>query len=1211
VVVLPPEAVGDRPADEHAGIAAVMDLLLTTSVTNQEGLTLIDRQSLDAVLGEHERRAGGLAKNDARPIDAPLRQLLSAGILVSTEIDTSSRVVAVEAVSAQRGTRLGGMYFQAERLDRKSLSNAITTRARAFWDEVRTATASEDDRPLVEVVAQVPENLERIRWLTDEAARHAQARVAAAKGLTLLAPRRPLTTKEERFLRVAGLAKRADGDRGASLRAAPDVVVDVKVSERAEVGTAFDQTPVTARVTITMPGRDPKQQTFSMPASRWHDVLAEMDQWLDRELADIGPRGAPSAEADDERARDLAGRAMASIEPWTSLSRHAIEDLPIQIRVRLHDIALRAVHLDPTNEQATRMMVLTLMADAEAVDWGQRPDEYYRRHLVEGRRYLDRFGDRNRQHHADMLNHVGQIGLIYTWHLERPDGEHRIEHPLLGEPDPRIYEVARIVVPVEAEDGLRGLSDDMYGGGNVFQVFGQHLCSFLIPNIPKEILDHEYEFWHAFYEKRIEPLPRAQRYKQHGADVVVPWELVEATFAARRRDPATVRRNLQAVAAIYPRSIEAIWGRPSDTVLRVPMLLKAAGDPEWETWMPTFDKREDVRVSVDDMTILNAILSPRATRPWDVFPPTPLPGRKLVVPKAVRNASFQEGNTHSRCMTAIFQTGHQLWMTAPSLPSARWQPYSRLLVATLPLDESEEVHLDPMPIPWPAKDILPGQPTWTAAHCIVHEDNPVVFMGTEKHGILRLDMFDGRWSGHWINTQHGLPANRVRRLATIMNGGEQELLVIGGDHEPGRTFDDVLMEDVVMVYRVSLDANATTLLHDGRQNECQMYAPAAVLRDGRSVYLELAGSRAYSKPLDGGDIVALKNSVRRWPHGFAMPFTRPSRAGQSATLWSPWWDSQCHSFDAFDADTLEQLENAAPGEGAGDSGFPAVSRDVRWVLGNIVGRSGAAYGATRIGRWPCMGMPFSAGTADVIWIGLNTGMAGNDSNLIVGYRPAPRGTTDWESDDSWIGPFVTPNRDLIDHVIPAEKPGTFLLSTLNHMMLLDEREMVEAAKKAGAMRSTKQWRKEYRDRLAKAGWRSLVPALVVDARHDQALEVLADAKASLNNGDPGGDDRLAIEFWTACVLAGVPDRRGEAIAAYDRLARNSNGYGAAEAFARANQVVLLRHTEQWEELIDVAEAMVRRFPQTVERGQDSAITVAIAEAREHLKAHADAPTKEE
>lgn len=1213
VAVLQPEVVGDAPADERSSIAAVMDLLLTESVADQEGLSQLDRQALDAVLDEHGRRVAGHGPREAPSITAPLRRFLSAGILVSTEIDSSSRVVAVEAVSTQRGSRLGGMYFQLEHLDRPALAAATSARAEAFWEEVRAAVTSENDRPLVEVVSEIPPSLDRIRWLSDEATRHARSRVTAAKGLALLTPRQPLTTKEERFLRLAGLAKSADGDRVTSLRASPDVVVNLKVSEKTEVGTPFDQTPVTVRVKITTAGRDPEEQTFSMPVSRWHHLLTDMSKWLDSKFTGIGSRGNSSTESDDERARDLAGRAMASIERWSSLSRHAIEDLPMQVRMHLHDIALRAVHLDPTNEPATRMMVLTLMADAEGVDWGERPDEYYRRHLVEGQRYLERFGDRNRRHHADLLDHVAKMGLIYTWHLERLDGERRIEHPLLAEPDPRIYEVTRVVVPAEAEEGLRGLTDDIYGRGNVFQVFGQHLCNKLIPNVPKEKLDREYEFWRAFYEKRLAPLPPAQRYKHHGCDVVVPWELVEATFAARRRDTATVRRNLQAVAAIYPLSVEQIWGRPSDTIRRVPMLLKAAGDPEWETWMPSFGKRDDVRVSVDEMTILDGILSPRATQPWDRAAALPLPGRSLVVPDAVRDASFKKGFDYSRTVTAVLQAGDWLWMTAPGIPPERSDQNARLLVATRPSDASEGGKLDAVPIPWPEKDCLPGQPTWTAAHCIVRGENPVVFMGTEKHGLLRLDMVQGTWQGRWINARHGLPANGVHRLATVASDGEPELLVIGRDREPGRKFGDVLMEDVLMIYRVNLDSDSATLMHDGRPNERQMIAPAAVLRDGQKVLLELAGSDAYSSPLAVQDIVSLEHSRRNWLDGPAMPFTHPSRRGQAATLWSPWWDSPCHLLEAYDADTLEQLENAAPGQGAQDSEFPAVSGDVRWVLGNIMGRSGGGYGASRIDRWPSMGMPFSAGTADVIWLGLNTGNGWNESHLIVGYRPAPRGAADWESEDSWIGPFITPNRDRIRRLSPAEKPGTFLLSTVNHMILLDEREMVETAVTAGAARSTKQWRKEYRDRLAKAGWRSLVPALVVDDCHDQALDVLADAKASSGNANSPEDDRLAIDFWTACVLAAMPERRGEAITAYDRLAREANGSGAAEAFARANQVVLLRDTEQWHTLIEVAEAMVRRFPQTDERGRDGALAVAIDEAREQLKvkARADTPAEEE
>jgi hypothetical protein len=471
-------------------------------------------------------------------------------------------------------------------------------------------------------------------------------------------------------------------------------------------------------------------------------------------------------------------------------------------------------------------------------------------------------------------------------------------------------------------------------------------------------------------------------------------------------------------------------------------------------------------------------------------------------------------------------------------------------------------------------------------------------MGTRQHGLLRFDNVDGKWAGRWLTTRSGLPANGVRRLASCRKGAVTELLVIGGDREEGR-----MDADVSMVWSVNLDTDAVTLIHDGHPHERQIHVPVAVLRDGTKMLLELAGSAAYRDLPSIPDIVSIERGTTYSLPLVAMPFTAAGRPGEVGRIWCPSWDGYRHSLDSFDADTLARCADGAPGAGPGNSGFPAVSDQVRGVLGEIMARpSGGSYGTARIGDWPCMGMPFATGTANVIWLGLNTGGGWNQSRMIVGYRPAPRGTDDWAADDLWIGPFHTPGKELILDLAPAQEPGRYLLSTTGHVMLLDEATILDEATRIGAIRSTRQWRGQYRKRLARAGWRSVVPALLVDERFDDALAVLKAEREKLDRDQGPAERRQVFDFWTARVLADMPGRADDAIAAYDAIASDKDVSGAAEAFARANQVILLHREEHWQALLDVATAFKKRFPQTATR---DSLQWYIDEAGQHVRGEPD------
>jgi len=147
-------------------------------------------------------------------------------------------------------------------------------------------------------------------------------------------------------------------------------------------------------------------------------------------------------------------------------------------------------------------------------------------------------------------------------------------------------------------------------------------------------------------------------------------------------------------------------------------------------------------------------------------------------------------------------------------------------------------------------------------------------------------------------------------------------------------------------------------------------------------------------------------------------------------------------------------------------------------------------------------------------------------------------------------------------------------------MLLDEKQLLTEAKKRGLARSTRQWRIEYDARLAKTGWQSLVPAMMLDKKYDVAIQMLDAQKAQLSSGSPNDrKERRAIDLWRGRVLADTPGKIGESIKLYDQMASDPKTSGAAAAFARANQIVLLHRAKRWREMLDLARKVQAKFPQ--------------------------------
>ncbi len=220
VAVLETEVLANLPAENGKTLAGVIDMILTESLARQEGMCMVDRQALDKLLAEKAAQmaglAGGLAKVAPADVAERLRPFWAAGVLVCSRVEAAdpkqaaagSVSISLEAVAAQTGQLLAELHFTANRESSgKVAPRPLEARLSQFWQAVRRNASRAKDLPLVEVPeTQLISSLPRLQWMADDLADSLRAVASASRHANLLTSRHPASTREERLLRVMGLA---------------------------------------------------------------------------------------------------------------------------------------------------------------------------------------------------------------------------------------------------------------------------------------------------------------------------------------------------------------------------------------------------------------------------------------------------------------------------------------------------------------------------------------------------------------------------------------------------------------------------------------------------------------------------------------------------------------------------------------------------------------------------------------------------------------------------------------------------------------------------------------------------------------------------------------------------------------------------------------------------------------------------------------------
>ncbi len=1176
VAVLAAEVVGEMSPDEQKALAGQLDTLLTESLARQKGFVTVDRQALDKVLKEHKAAAAGATKVAVGDVAESLRPFWSAGVLICARVDVKSSVLVVEAVSAQTGQLIASLYARWQMRSDDDVAKALTPRLRVFVESILRGIARMRDKPLLEISGKLNGGSMRLMWMVDDLTGTTGAKVAVSGKATWLEPRHPLVTKEERLLTVMGLTKAVKGDIAAGLSPVPQMRLTFVLTDSAKTGVTFEKTPISLKLTLRSGKDKPVETQISGEVGKWDACRDKAVAWVKLQLANGGSSTSQPDRLDDEkRARQLSREILESLADIVTQGEPSPE-----LQQRIVQRALRAAHLDPTNEQVAFLVVKYLKVYWYSEKSPSLRLKWLQRDIVEMERYLQRFPKAPPKHRYYVLRSrlfTPTYKVFYGYYGADA------ERAMLIPPKPGPYPYVRIGVRRIAEMFYLAYTDRRYRVGGTTHGLGMLLFNYLIPCVPMDKLDEEHEFWREFYTRKIKPVVKKHGLNDFRNTRPLPWHLIDAAFLARKKDPEGVKEALNRLAAEVPQNKVPVWGgginkRP----FKVPLLLRAAGAKDWKTWRPTNKARASINISINQMDAFIARLKGGGTSAWDMGKATSLPARKMDIPKLKeRHERWKLKNIETSLgVQGMFMVGDELWVV---MYMNTLQPHSALFVLPVERTGNRVTFGECREIPWPERvDKKKVRPKYRTFHVTRIGKTMTVWIGTYS-GLARFDRINGKWKSRWYTQRDGLPRCNVFQISSARNGASRIILF--------NSYTTVIITQpngqklhtlIQRTWALDPDTHKLRLLHKIRLPSDAGEKPRglAKTKDGRIYRLTSLGREGYD--VEWSDVIGFTEEI-------STPEIIIDAQGQ-LRLFTFWGEGG--GFYERSTKTFKRMSSSLGAGGKRYYIFPFP--EARNIFGRICFARVAPF-VTLPGRWPSVRPDFTISQGQYLWIAsCQPGWSGVPYWL-TGYRPAPKGAKDWAGKDRWVGPFRMPHGGKIRGVAPYGKKEMFVATRVG-IYYVNSDKLTSQAKAKGYGHSTKQWREQYIQRLKQKGWKSGVPYLCSLRKWTEAEALLDEKKAK------SSQERLDMKLWRAHVLV----KKGKleaavkeyASAVQDALALKDK---PAEVFARMNQIVLLHKARRWREMLDLCEKVIAKFPQTKPMRKSSRLNRYINNAKQNLK----------
>lgn len=1174
VAIMEAEVVADLPAEDRKALAGAIDTILTESLAGRKGIQMVDRQTLDKVLAEKAGQAAGLVKVAPTEVAERLRPFWSAGVLICPVVrqlkagkrsrapgtrnnSASCRVpgrspmpelvIEVEAVLAQTGQSLGEVRAAAKwQGGAWEKPPSLDSPLGRLWSDLPGNLQQAGSTRYVEIAdVRLTSSLGRLQWMADDVGD--LLRVSLARpGVALLRPRHPLSTKEERLLRVMGLAAPRGNDPAAGLACSPDFRLDAELLETVGKDLDYARTPIKLRLSLQGRAGPSAKQTFAGMAAQYRTLGERASAWLNTQLAAGGP---PRDEVrDQEYSRQLAGRELEAARQleklcggWYASEWH--EAGPEQaLRARVLGHAMRAAHLDPANEEAARLVVLGIDSRYWLRGHG-RSNVCYDRVIAEGERYLERFG---KSPHAEKVQ--GKISSIaFQWLTEaRQAGE--------GDwtslpPNPDVWRHAKVALLNLKRDALMHAN----APGNLWcdaSLVGEAV----LIHCPPDRLEEERSYWRGYWKKTVEPL---------GGDAP-PWDFIDIYYYIRKKDCASLRAKLSDLARRYPRSHEYVWGGTRPWVgdaryngqpiwkVTVRRWLEFCGDPEFKTWLPSFPA-ETYDWNPWGYAPFLARFNPGMPEAWGEADARPLPAARVTFaydrPETLR-AGFGEW------FRPLLSAGGFLWLCQPR-PGERLRRGLPLIPSdclfVIPMAEfkaeGQELHVKAQTIDWPphpaeGRTGTPGKAVrcWLAT---IENHVPTVWIGTAWHGLARFEWREGKWQGRWYTAKQGVPGQDILAVRPCLYDGKPEVLVLSQSPPP-------LGAQALPMFLWALDPS------DGKIRSVVTGKSGGTLvwKDGDKVPLCAYDRRDFPN-LDARGIVGLD-----WQFGDDF---MAARDGAKTHLWGltapvgSMWDGRINgSLSEYDGRMSPRL--LLDGRALNRDVYytaPGLARDLEGLTpyryhyrpsteGRFAEPLGFGQHTWQVLRAPLLNLQCCSDDPAVIWGTVPGEYGPGGGSLLAAYRPATK--TPLVENDAWYGPWRT---DMAIESLDFIDGDLWLVTADSHFYRFQPAAALRSARAQGAVRSTAQWRPEYRRRL-ESSWPNAVRMYIATREFDKARATTAAARRELHGNAKPGTPPCHLDLWEALASAQQGD-----YAAADRLYLQIADDPQAEPFARGLALVSL------------------------------------------------------
>lgn len=1194
LAVMETEVLANLPGEDRKALAGMIDTILTESLAKQKGVQTVDRQALDKLLAEKASQAAGVEKVAPAEVAEKLRPFWAAGAIVCPVVrqveapkDTQpgkavDLVIEVEVVSAQTGQSLGDVHVAAKlqnhQLDRFSaLENALPK----LWSDLpgnfRQATAVQ----YIEIAdIRLHSSLRRLQWAADAVSDSLRASLARP-GIVLLRWRHPMSTKEERLLRVMGLSSPRNGDKTAWLACSPAFRLDAELVEEVGKDLDYDKTPV--KLNLSLQGREgpPLKQSFSGMASQYRALSDQSAEWLNKQLA-VG-ESAVDEPRDRQYSRQLAQRELEAARQWEKLcggwyAYEWHEAGPEQaLRVKVLDHAARAAHLDPANEEAARLVVLGIDAPYWLRGAG-RSSVCYDRVIAEGERYLDRFG---KSPHADEVQ--GKIdGIAFQWLSEarQAGAGNWIDLPY----NPEIWRHAKLTLSQLHRD----VAWHTNAPGNLWA--DAHLVGeAILGHCPPDRLEAERSVWRSSWKKTVEPLK---------GDVPT-WDFIDIFYYIRKKDCAGLRNHLDKLARQYPRSHQYVWGgtriwegKPV-WKMWVGRWLKQCGDPEWQTWLPSFPT-ETYDWNLHAYESFLAKFNPAMLGAWEPQDALPLPADRI----ALEGPSLVNSQDPINGFRPLAISGGFMWLCQPH-PGERLRrglpliPSDRLLLAAIDALKAKgtDLHVKTETIQWPphpsdGRQGAPGKAVrcWLAT---VESGVPTVWIGTAWHGLARFDRKNGEWRGRWYGDKEGIPGDDVLVVRPCLHQGKPKLLLLSQQPPPLGAQQWPAFLWVLDPADGKIISIATGKWWGGwvsqSKNSPNYFGGAMVWKNGTKTPLCVYDRGLFPK-LDASDIVGLE-----WQYGNDFI---SAQEGNTRHIWS-WTPTSLTMWDGLIGNNIMQYDERMRSQPLLDC--RSMNRDICYIpagfapdlegiapyrynydpsrKGRFLGQVASGQHAWRVLRAPSIDLECCSNQPALIWGNLPwSPYSGVKGVLLTAYQPTGRAPLD--ENDAWYGPWRTEmaieSLDFIDGYL-------WLVTSGSKLFRFKPAAALEAAKAQGAVQSTAQWRSQYYKRI-ESNWLDAVRLHISMQEYDKALARIAAARRAISPSATPAVPTCHFDLWEALALA----KKGD-LAAADRLYLHIADDPKAEPFARGVALVSLvgvRYAaKNWSGLEPAIDKLVALFPE--------------------------------